>query len=138
MNIHTTGVRLKEERERLGLTQPEFAEVAGVKKRALIDWEKGVSSPTAVQMSALAGIGVDVLYVVTGQRSFVPPPAISPEVRELIDHYEGSSQGDKAAIRQLAKSVARSGESAAGSVARSAKETADTPPAQRRALAGRK
>lgn len=62
------GERLKEERERLDLTQPVFSEVAGAKKRTLIDWEKNISSPTAVQLSALCSIGVDVLYVLTGQR----------------------------------------------------------------------
>lgn len=64
--IHT---RLKEERERLGLTQPEFAEAAGAAKRTLIEWEKGSTSPNAVQISALSFVGVDVLYVLTGQRS---------------------------------------------------------------------
>lgn len=72
------GVRLKEERERLGYTQPQFAEVAGAKKRTLIDWEKGVSSPTAVQLSALAEVGVDVLYILTGQRN-TPNPDSSKE-----------------------------------------------------------
>lgn len=61
-------VRLKEERERLGLSQPLFAQVAGAAKRTLADWEKGVSSPTAVQLSALSAAGVDVLYVLTGKR----------------------------------------------------------------------
>jgi transcriptional regulator with XRE-family HTH domain len=66
--LHMIGPRLKEERERIGLTQEAFSEAAGGKRRTLIDWEKGVSSPTAVQLSALSRIGVDVLYVVTGQR----------------------------------------------------------------------
>lgn len=63
------GNRLREERERVGMTQPVFAEAAGAKKRTLIDWEKGVSSPTATQLEALAVIGVDVLYVLTGRRA---------------------------------------------------------------------
>lgn len=63
------GERLKEERKRLGLTQPGLAEVAGAAKRTVIDWEKGVSSPTAAQLEALARVGMDVLYVVTGERS---------------------------------------------------------------------
>jgi transcriptional regulator with XRE-family HTH domain len=61
------GERLKKERERLGYTQPDFAEHAGAKKRTLIDWEKGVSSPTSVQLSALSKIGVDVQFVITGK-----------------------------------------------------------------------
>lgn len=64
------GERLKEERDRLGLTQPQFAEAAGAAKRTLIEWEKGATAPNAVQLSALKEIGVDVLYVVTGQREY--------------------------------------------------------------------
>lgn len=60
------GARLKEERTRLGLTQPVFAELAGVKKRAIVDWEKGSSSPTALQLQAFASKGVDVQYIITG------------------------------------------------------------------------
>lgn len=78
------GERLRSERERLKLTQPEFAEAAGAAKRTLIDWEKGVSSPTAVQLSALAAIGVDVLYVLQGEaskeRSRARAPAMAPAV----------------------------------------------------------
>lgn len=62
------GERLKEERKRVGLTQPELAEIASSAKRTVIDWEKGVSSPTAAQLAALASAGLNVLYVVTGQR----------------------------------------------------------------------
>ncbi len=62
------GERLKEERDRLGMTQPQFAEAAGAAKRTLIEWEKGATAPNAVQLSALGAIGVDVLYVVTGER----------------------------------------------------------------------
>ncbi|TCM61888.1 helix-turn-helix protein [Acinetobacter calcoaceticus] len=63
------GSRIKEERTRLGLNQPDFAALANSSKRTLIDWEKEVSSPTAVQMAALAQSGVDVQYVITGLRS---------------------------------------------------------------------
>ena len=62
------GDRLKEERQRLGLTQPVFAEYAAAKKRTLIDWEKGVSSPTVLQLQSLAAIGADVIYILTGAR----------------------------------------------------------------------
>lgn len=62
-------VRLKEERQRLGLTQPEFAKVADASKRTVVDWEKGVSAPNGFQLSALACIGIDVQYIITGQRS---------------------------------------------------------------------
>ena len=80
------GNRLREERERLGLTQPVFAELAGAKKRTLIDWEKDVSSPTAVQLAQLAAAGADVLYILTGQRSSAQPAHDAAE-QVLLDSY---------------------------------------------------
>ncbi len=76
--IGMIGDRIKEERERLGFTQPQFAEAAGAAKRTLIEWEKGATSPTAVQLSALVSIGVDALYVLTGVRSGAAP-VLAPE-----------------------------------------------------------
>lgn len=73
------GSRLREERERLALNQESFAELAGAKRRTLIDWEKGVSSPTAVQLQLLSDAGVDVQFVITGQR--VIPSGILDEVK---------------------------------------------------------
>lgn len=62
------GTRIKEERTRLDLNQPDFGAIAGASKRTVIEWEKDNSSPTAVQLSALSEAGVDVSYVVTGIR----------------------------------------------------------------------
>jgi len=112
------GARLKEERERLGLTQPAFAELAGAKKRTLIDWEGGVSSPTAVQLAALATHGADVLYILTGQRNpnpsaprptpprYIPPPPTAEEQALLSDFRTTDSQG-KRIIRATASAAAR-------------------------------
>lgn len=82
-------LRLKEERERLGLTQPAFAELAGAAKRTVIDWEKGVSSPTAVQLAAMASAGADVLYVVSGVRSQTAAEVdlLPADERVLVDAY---------------------------------------------------
>lgn len=61
--------RLKGEREAKSLYQQDVAEITGVSKRTVIDWEKGVSSPTGVQLSALYEKGFDVNYIVTGIRT---------------------------------------------------------------------
>lgn len=50
------------------MTQSAFAAAASAGKRTLIEWEKGATSPNAVQLSALSSIGVDVRFVVTGER----------------------------------------------------------------------
>lgn len=63
------GVRLKEERNRLGLTQEDFAAVGGVLPNAQSNYERGLRSPRACYLAKLAKIGVDVLYVVTSEHA---------------------------------------------------------------------
>lgn len=63
------GSRLKTERERLGFSQTDFAALAGASKHSQINWEKGAAAPNATVLAAWAAHGMDVLYVVTGQRS---------------------------------------------------------------------
>ncbi len=67
--MSTIGERLREERERLGLNQPAFAEVGGVQKRAQINYEKDERHPDAAYLAAVAEAGVDDLYVLTGQHA---------------------------------------------------------------------
>lgn len=84
MNI---GNRLKEERTRLGYSQEEFAEVASITRRPYAEWESGRTSPTAAQLAALASIGLDVLYVVLGQRSQPSGPVLDAAEQVLLDSY---------------------------------------------------
>ncbi|MBH2976835.1 helix-turn-helix domain-containing protein [Serratia marcescens] len=102
------GLRIKEERERLSLTQQGMADAIGVAKRTFIDWEKDRTSPTAVQLSALSDIGVDVLYVVTGMRSKpVVSPNVSPEKKELMDAFDGMTPEQRRAILEVGKVLAQ-------------------------------
>ncbi|PAU76754.1 XRE family transcriptional regulator [Halomonas salipaludis] len=63
------GQRLREERERLGMTQSAFSAVAGVTKNTQLLYESDQRSPKADYLERLAGIDADVQYVVTGIRS---------------------------------------------------------------------
>jgi len=62
------GKRLREERERLGLTQEAMGQIGGVRKRAQLHYEHCERRPDIDYLAALAGAGVDVLYVITGRR----------------------------------------------------------------------
>ncbi|WP_371356133.1 helix-turn-helix domain-containing protein [Pseudomonas chlororaphis] len=64
----TLGERLKEERERLGYTQPDFAALVDASKRSQIGWEQGRSSPDASSLEKWIEVGLDPLYVLTGNR----------------------------------------------------------------------
>jgi transcriptional regulator with XRE-family HTH domain len=63
------GERLREERERIGLSQTALAQIGGVGKTTQIKYEKGASSPDSSYLSAVSDEGVDVFYVLKGQRS---------------------------------------------------------------------
>ena len=62
------GARLLEERGRLGMTQTQLAEVGGVSKGSQILYEKGKPF-TSDYLNAVAEAGLDVLFLITGQRS---------------------------------------------------------------------
>ncbi len=63
------GERLKEERLRLGFNQTEMAGFAGATKKTHGLYERGERSPTADYLACLSEAGLDVPYVVTGNRS---------------------------------------------------------------------
>lgn len=61
--------RLREERERVGLSQAKFAEACGVGKTAQYTYERGERQPSYAYMEAAEKLGVDTLYVFTGTRT---------------------------------------------------------------------
>lgn len=62
------GVRLRTERERLGKTQADMGAVAGVTRQTQSNYESGERAPDVAYLAAIAQVGVDVQYVVTGKR----------------------------------------------------------------------
>jgi DNA-binding XRE family transcriptional regulator len=66
--VMSIGQRLKEERERLNLSQTALAEAAGTTKQTQFSYETDRTPPKASYLAAVVPYGVDVAYVVTGQR----------------------------------------------------------------------
>lgn len=62
------GLRLRAEREERGLTQQKFAELGGVKKLTQIQYEADKTAPDANYLVKMSALGLDVTYVITGQR----------------------------------------------------------------------
>ena len=79
------GGRLREERERLGLTQREFAEQAGIKRVTQFLYEKEESFPSYRYLIAIAEYGVDMHYLFFGRRQRSGRLDFSPDI--LIDIY---------------------------------------------------
>ncbi|WP_183781344.1 helix-turn-helix domain-containing protein [Pseudomonas sp. JAI115] len=103
MNI---GERLRQERVRLGTNQAEFATLAGVAKTSQFNYEKGERSPDSAYLAAVAERGVDVLYVVTGERTPTPLESVTPEEDRLIGFYRAMAESDRQSLMRMAFALA--------------------------------
>jgi len=101
------GERLKEERERLGLTQIALALAVGQSREMIGKYERGASEPGAAALAAWADVGIDVLFVLTGQRTPKSVQALSPEQTALLDNYESATEEDRAVARRVLSSLAK-------------------------------
>ena len=63
------GNRLREERQRLGLTQTAFAALAGQSLKSQTRYERGEREPGVLYLAAIAKHGADIAYIVTGLRA---------------------------------------------------------------------
>jgi len=106
-NRATVGDRLREERDRTGLSQEQFAAALDVSRRTLLAWEKGEQSPNADALVAAAGLGVDVLYVLVGQRAAPVESRLTPDEAALLDNYKHSDEEGRAAARRVLSSLAK-------------------------------
>jgi transcriptional regulator with XRE-family HTH domain len=106
MDMH---VRLFEERERLGFSQEEMAAAGGMKKRAYCYYESGERVPDAAFLEQVASHGVDVYYVLTGQRVATATTLTAREAA-LVDNYRASDEDAKKALEKTSAALAQSAE----------------------------
>lgn len=99
------GIRLKEERVRLGFNQADFAALAGVAKTSQFNYEKGERSPDAAYLAAMAAAGVDVLYVVTGERKPVQADSLTEEENKLVQRYRAMSPESRASVDRVTEAL---------------------------------
>lgn len=97
----TIGDRLKEERSRLGLSQTDLGAAGGVGKTTQINYEKGTGSPDAKYLSALAALGIDILYVVTGVSTPQVLEGFTPAEDKLVNQFRALPEPDQAAVQRI-------------------------------------
>lgn len=114
--------RLREERERLGITQASMAEVTGVNIKTVGRWEREIPIPSD-KLAVLVDLGIDVLYVLTGQNNVMPrigdiakqfhigglvstkqnqEPKLSARELAMLERFRLASEQDKKAIERVA------------------------------------
>jgi transcriptional regulator with XRE-family HTH domain len=102
------GDRLKEERVRLGYSQADFGELAGITKTTQFNYEKGSRSPDAAYLAAIASVGADVLYVLTGQRTPQAEAALSVREQTVLYTFRELSEEDQKSVQRLSAALKQS------------------------------
>ncbi len=100
------GSRLRQERERLGLSQKNFGEIGGVEANAQGKYESGGRAPKADYLSRVAERGVDVLYVLTGTPTPIQLDNLSLLEEKILENYRAMFKEDQDAIRRLTSTLA--------------------------------
>lgn len=98
----TTGERLREERQRLGMNQTDFGVIGGVTRDAQSNYEASRRHPDALYLSAIAAVGADVGYILTGVRSGAMgkglkgyPEIGAEDVMEVLEGIEEALEEDR-------------------------------------------
>jgi len=99
--------RLKEAREQIPLTQDEIALKTGIPKRSYCAYEAGDIAPSAKLLAALAVMGMDIGYLLTGQQGAAAPPMLNREEAALLDNYRHSPPEGQAAIKTTSAAFAQ-------------------------------
>lgn len=63
------GTRIKSERERVGCTQIDFANIAEITRLTQSKYENGATIPNLDYLQKIEEFGVDIQYIITGENS---------------------------------------------------------------------
>lgn len=72
--------RIKAWRHALGLTQDEFAKLAGMSKATLVGYEVGQRKPGADALAAIAKTGVNMTWLLTGEGEMRVQVPVTPDI----------------------------------------------------------
>ncbi|MCO5356556.1 helix-turn-helix domain-containing protein [Acidovorax kalamii] len=86
--------RLTEGRKALGLSQQALADHVGISARSQRNYESGERSPDADYLAALVGLGMDVVYILTGQHTNGADSgqALTAEEETLLTYFRDASK----------------------------------------------
>lgn len=93
-----------------------MATLCGVSREMWGKYERDVALPGAEVLIKAALAGIDVNYILTGQRSqpISPMATLAPRQRALLDNYEHSDEAGKKVIEGAAVLAAKSQGNAPG------------------------
>ena len=101
--------RLREERNRLGLSQTALAKVATVSKQSQIRYESGEGGGQDVAyLTAVSEIGIDIGYVLTGVRTIRRPGIPAAEMgqfNDMVDTFWNLSDDGRTQVLHMAEAL---------------------------------
>ena len=98
--------RLREIRKGMNLTQADFGALAGVTVTAQLNYEKGTRNPDTAYLERLAAHGVDVVYLLTGERIPRGAAALSEAEAALIARWRSGSPALRGYLQELGQAPA--------------------------------
>ena len=101
--------RLREIRKGMNLTQADFGALAGVTVTAQLNYEKGTRNPDTAYLEWLAAHGVDVVYLLTGERIPRGAAALSEAEAALIARYRSGSPALRGYLQEVGQAPATGG-----------------------------
>lgn len=81
------GRRLREERQRLGLTQAALADAGKVSKASQVSYEAGTTTPDLAYLAGVANVGVDPNWVLVERRTPTIRWNLLGDLLELIEQW---------------------------------------------------
>ena len=101
--------RLREIRKGMNLTQADFGALAGVTVTAQLNYEKGTRNPDTAYLERLAAHGVDVVYLLTGERIPRGASALSEAEAALLARYRSGSPALRGYLQEVGQGPASGG-----------------------------
>jgi transcriptional regulator with XRE-family HTH domain len=100
----SVGDRLRDERVRLGLNQEDLAQAGAVNRNTQGSYERGARHPDTAYLRAVAGLGVDIVYVLTGQKAL--GEGLNATEARIIEQFRSITPFDQEAISRFLQAMA--------------------------------
>ena len=98
------GSRIKEQRERLGMTRPELAEAIGVTSAAIGNYETGYSVPKIELLYKIFdALQCDANYLYQDDMGTAPQTAVTDDEQTLLSRYRRLNQNNKDLLLKTAQ-----------------------------------
>jgi transcriptional regulator with XRE-family HTH domain len=105
------GIRLREERRRLNILLKDLAQLGDVRPNAQSAYENGSRFPRADYLAAIATVGIDILYVISGKRTSFSLEHLKADEFELIGSFRAMHKGDQQVFKRVAAALSNSSSS---------------------------